>query len=590
MSFTDRLSSANPDVICGAKADAVRTIDIETLLRQNLRIPIFQRRYCWGKPNWRTFLSDTAAASRSRPHSLGRITCAVLNRDGDGDGDGDGDEGSSSGAAEKVLLVIDGQQRNTTAVLLLAALRDIASSKCRLASASAKDVACCRALISQVHAAIFPNAAAFQAWLSIQRQLAGEGPNSGVLTIQEGTALRFCALVPTWCDRASFFCSVLPPIPTEGGRDLSFAVAGGVASHRPLEAKKYFTGALRSCAPEQLASLADAVLHKLSWLYFPISVKGESLDVDDADDGTTDIQVVFERLAQRDATWCRPHRSSEFANMGAADFVRNLLLGSFRRERYAVEMYKSHWLPIEQLATAAAASASRGVGEVLEGMLERFLAAQECGNAESAGAEGGARGAGGGVDPTAELGTAQSTLAPHLLAGQYVGGQLYSRFRAWVAAEMGRHDRQAEDAAQGAKVESGAVAMLPPPPRQQQQQQPKLPSSPLSATEERTAELLQRLKAFATDHFSAQKSPSAAFASASATVAAAPGKKPDVDDTAMVVEAASNVGVADPRWVTSESFLRGAGQVGMAESWACPRCSFQNPPNSAMCSACCFTR
>ena len=81
-----------------------------------------------------------------------------------------------------------------------------------------------------------------------------------------------------------------------------------------------------------------------------------------------------------------------------------------------------------------------------------------------------------------------------------------------------------------------------------------------------------------------------ATASASATVAAAPGKKPDVDDTAMVVEAASNVGVADPRWVTSESFLRGAGQVGMAESWACPRCSFQNPPNSAMCSACCFTR
>jgi len=76
-----------------------------------------------------------------------------------------------------------------------------------------------------------------------------------------------------------------------------------------------------------LNSLADVVLHKLEWLFFPISVNGVF-----EDDGTEDLQLIFERLAIRDATFCKPSRATEFASMGAADFVRNLLLGSFRCE------------------------------------------------------------------------------------------------------------------------------------------------------------------------------------------------------------------------------------------------------------------
>jgi hypothetical protein len=78
---------------------------------------------------------------------------------------------------------------------------------------------------------------------------------------------------------------------------------------------------LQSRNDEELRALATAMLGGLQWLYFPITISSNS----NSTDGTDDLAIIFERLAQRDATCCRPHRRSEYADMGAADFVRNLV-------------------------------------------------------------------------------------------------------------------------------------------------------------------------------------------------------------------------------------------------------------------------
>jgi hypothetical protein len=170
-----------------------------------------------------------------------------------------------------------------------------------------------------------------------------------------------------------------------------------------LEAKCYFVDQLNAFDPDRLVRLAEAVLYKLEWLLFPISVDG------DHQDGTEDLQVIFERLAVRDATWCKPSRATEFASMGAADFVRNLLLGSFRQEADAVRMYKQYWLEIEQAAAAASIrNCTSNIAEVLEGMLSKFLKKQP-------------------------EDTSNTSLEQVI-----VGGQLYPRFRKWFTAALNR--------------------------------------------------------------------------------------------------------------------------------------------------------
>ena len=94
-----------------------------------------------------------------------------------------------------------------------------------------------------------------------------------------------------------------------------------LAWRRPSEAKAYFLQELQARNDEELRALTAALLGGLQWLFFPITMSSSS----NSNDGTEDLAVIFERLAQRDATCCRPHRRSEYADMGAADFVRNLV-------------------------------------------------------------------------------------------------------------------------------------------------------------------------------------------------------------------------------------------------------------------------
>ena len=127
-SFSAKMRQANDRLICSASAGTVRTVAMGEVLKHRLRIPFFQRRYCWSPPQWATLLRDVKACCGGR-HALGRMTCAV--------------------GADGRLLVIDGQQRTTTCVLFLAACRD----------APAADAA----LRAAVDAVLFPDGAALAA-------------------------------------------------------------------------------------------------------------------------------------------------------------------------------------------------------------------------------------------------------------------------------------------------------------------------------------------------------------------------------------------------------------------------------------------
>mmetsp|Transcript_14090 Transcript_14090/g.42624 ORF Transcript_14090/g.42624 Transcript_14090/m.42624 type:complete len:134 (+) Transcript_14090:850-1251(+) len=133
--------------------------------------------------------------------------------------------------------------------------------------------------------------------------------------------------------------------------------------------------------------------------------------------------------------------------MGAADFVRNLVLGSFEREADAVREYESAWLPqVEAPAAAAAAAQARSVASVLEAFFGAFLASE---------------------------GLVSSGKEPHANDHALTSGPLYPRFRAWWQAALDDH----------------------------------LASSPDADHERIAALLLARLAAFARHYFSAASPP-----------------------------------------------------------------------------------
>lgn len=130
--------------------------------------------------------------------------------------------------------------------------------------------------------------------------------------------------------------------------------------HRPLLTNNHFASKIKSLlggsswssqSPSQSLQQAPAVLEKLTralldgidMLYFPI-------DVDRGfDDGTDDTQVVYERLAIRDATYCNPTRKTECHSMDGTDMIRNLFLGSFGTSDPKTVFYETLWLPLERM-------------------------------------------------------------------------------------------------------------------------------------------------------------------------------------------------------------------------------------------------
>jgi len=283
-------------------------------------VPIFQRRYCWRTQQWDPLWHDMTRR-QSIKHSLGRLTCTNVRTE------------------EDRSIVIDGQQRFTTVTLILAAIRDEFAELATGSDMSSRKI---ESRVRLIHEMIFLDTRAMGDWVADSQK------NS---IVAEGTALEFCRLIPTYCDRASYLAAILPPWAPQSQRFLGETY--NPRWHRPLLAKQHFARKIRSTMLSGSASqsqpiymlqkLLGLLLDGIDILYFPIDIHRGF------DDGTEDTQVIYERLAIRDATWCKPRRDTECQSMSAVDLIRNLLLGSFRTTEEKTHFYDTLWLPLERL-------------------------------------------------------------------------------------------------------------------------------------------------------------------------------------------------------------------------------------------------
>ena len=165
---------------------SVKPMAFRTLLSEprQIVIPLFQRTYCWSDEQisgwWKDILMPTTSLGY---HQTGKAI--FKERDG-------------------LLVCIDGQQRCTTASLLLATLRDAALKLLR------EGDACARALVDELDALLFKDPSRVYTWAERQAQGCKEEVHDG--SVQPfGAAI----LTPSFEDRVPFFRALTEGILTD---------------------------------------------------------------------------------------------------------------------------------------------------------------------------------------------------------------------------------------------------------------------------------------------------------------------------------------------------------------------------------------
>jgi hypothetical protein len=208
----------------------LRVLFQEVGARGGFQVPLFQRRYCWGEPQWAGLWAAVTALAMEGPgaaHSLKRVL--TLRRRGSSVarvGIGDGARGSD-GDAETVgpmdELVLDGQQRLTTCCVLLAAVRTALTLRTPNDPRAA-----------EIHAILFPAPA--------PRPHETPDDDAAVTHPQPG-----CVLRPTLDDGANFTTAMSGHPSLPGGAGLGHAVDtdghdghAAVGDVRLLQCRAYF--------------------------------------------------------------------------------------------------------------------------------------------------------------------------------------------------------------------------------------------------------------------------------------------------------------------------------------------------------------
>ena len=348
--FRSKVNNANQTAICTSTSDQVGRRTLRRLLvpasnnskdnnnsnnNQAYEVPIFQRRYCWTTTQWDTLWIDVLKRKTIK-HSLGRLTCTNIVVPEQVQSPGSTTLSHISSTSNYRSVILDGQQRFTSITLVLAAIRD-ALIGLPNSGGGRNDV-----LLKSINEMLFLDVEAMQEWVV---------KNEGNKVITEGVTLEFCRLIPTFCDRSSYLAAILPPSSTQAQYFVEDTF--NPRWHRPLVAKQYFLQKINSLiAPSSsnqfsprdiLQKLIKFLLDGVDILYFPIDISRGMKD------GTEDLQVVYERLALRDATWTKPQRTTEYQSMDGTDMIRNLFLGSFRSQLATIDYYKTYWLPFERL-------------------------------------------------------------------------------------------------------------------------------------------------------------------------------------------------------------------------------------------------
>ena len=342
--------TADPNVVCTASAIptfSVRRILSFTPLAETdtaaaahccWRVPIFQRRYCWGTKQLQKLLHDimhlcptsSAPLGGDRAHALGRLMVAA---------DPKGD-----------LILIDGQQRLITLCIFLSSIRDYLKNLLSTVSVSGRPKI--EALITQCNDVIFRNGSP--------------------------------ALQPTYFDRESFNSYVDPAPrsavpatsdatqpPRGGGVDYikltrqffdSHVNSGALACKMGLHSSSSEESVLTEAAAVGMCSaLVTAVLDKLTMLFFLVR--------------ESDLQSVYERLAMREALIASgSYNGAPGVSMSECDLARNLVTSYGCGQEAQLTLYTEYWAPVEEMAATVAAKSKSKLTDVLNEFLSRFLA------------------------------------------------------------------------------------------------------------------------------------------------------------------------------------------------------------------------
>ena len=174
---------ANPNMVCSSAVIPRQTIGQMFADHGGpLFIPLLQRRYCWTDQQLAQLLRDVTGSTgvsgnMGGGHSFNRIIMHKSSNDGK-------------------CIILDGQQRLTTMMILLAALRDA------LRTVPDKSATEAGLLQTQIDSVLFP-------WGSVP-----DGALARELVEKEGQAYAAAALIPTYLDRQSFWQVLLSSSPT----------------------------------------------------------------------------------------------------------------------------------------------------------------------------------------------------------------------------------------------------------------------------------------------------------------------------------------------------------------------------------------
>ena len=166
---------------------------------QRLFVPLFQRRYCWTSKEWLRLWGDVASPAGLSPHFVGRVvTCR------------------ERGA----MVIVDGQQRCTTMMLLLTALRDAAQEVAVAAGAllnvdttgtSAAASKAAKSLAEKLHGILTTRTPLVPKAVAEANRPSSLGTHAGLEELSDAWRVR---LIPSREDRLPF-CSLVLGAPFE---------------------------------------------------------------------------------------------------------------------------------------------------------------------------------------------------------------------------------------------------------------------------------------------------------------------------------------------------------------------------------------
>ena len=314
------LAYRKPDLICSSSD--VGRMGFSTLLGKasQFLVPMFQRRYCWNTRTWAKMLIDLIHM-KTGTHSFGRILVYHSNNSATARA-----EARKTDQSWTTLTVVDGQQRFTSVMLLLASCRDRAEVLLEEGTCNEEEKASLRALVQHVQRIIFRDMNAFEAWKQANPISISSSATQGCSVNRPFSSLTACGtvdervqmsrdlskectmlrLVPTHFDRPCFLSAVLPSKHISSSRWAKYASSGS----QLMQCKQFFDKVLGnreegieegnmdmevltalarqlrvpSCGANAayLKNLVQRTLGRLTMLYFNMR--------------ETEVQTVFERM------------------------------------------------------------------------------------------------------------------------------------------------------------------------------------------------------------------------------------------------------------------------------------------------------